>query len=221
MVEDHKDLAETIYDALEAKGYRVDYASDGVIGLELATTHPFDAIVLDIMLPRMDGYEVCKTLRSTHQIDTPVLMLTARDTLDDKLEGFGQGADDYLVKPFAMAELLVRLEALIKRKRGQMTNAQLSAGDVIIDPKTMAVTRQGESILLSPTGFNILRILMRESPGVVSRAALEQELWGDDLPDSDTLRSHLDTLRQLIDKPFENQVIHTIKGIGYKFEDAP
>lgn len=218
VIEDHRDLAETIYDALENAGYQVDYANDGVTGLALAVSHRFDAIVLDLMLPRMDGYEVCQALRSTHQLDTPVLMLTARDTLDEKLEGFDKGADDYLVKPFAMAELLARIGVLIKRKRGEMTNASLGVGDISIDPQTMTVLRQGKTITLSPTCFGILRILMRESPKVVSRVMLEQELWGDDLPDSDALRSHMYTLRKRVDKPFPSPLIHTIKGVGYKLD---
>ena len=220
VIEDHRDLAETIYDALDSAGYQVDYANDGITGLALAVSHHFDVIILDLMLPRMDGYEVCEALRSTHQIDTPVLMLTARDTLDEKLEGFDKGADDYLVKPFAMAELLARIGVLIKRKRGEITSASLGVGDVSIDLQTMTVLRQGKTITLSPICFSILRILMRESPKVVSRVALEQELWGEDLPDSDALRSHLYTLRKLVDKPFPSPLIHTIKGVGYKLDSV-
>ncbi|MEM7195440.1 MAG: response regulator transcription factor [Pseudomonadota bacterium] len=216
LVEDHRDLAQTVTMALETANYSVDYASDGALGLHLASTEIFDAIILDVMLPGQDGFTVCKRLREEFGVDTPVLMLTARDQLEDKLTGFKQGADDYLVKPFEMAELLARVDAMIKRHRGDMGAGRWNVGDLTLDINTMQASRQDQEIELSPTGFKILKILMRESPKVVSRDAMEHELWGDSTPDSDSLRSHVYTLRKAVDKPFDRPMIKTVKGVGLK-----
>ena len=218
LVEDHPDLAETVGDYLEAKGYSVDFAADGLLAMHLAVTEPFDAIVLDIMLPGLDGLEVCRRLRNDAQLTTPILMLTARDQLDDKLQGFDVGADDYLVKPFEMPELVARIDALIRRNRGLASS--YAVGDLTMDLDTMEVHRAGQEIKLSRTLFEILRILLRESPKVVPRDAIEQELWGDDLPDSDTLRSHLYNLRRAIDRPFDNSLIETLAGRGYRIRGS-
>jgi DNA-binding response OmpR family regulator len=214
LVEDHQELAGTVGDFLEARGYTVDYAADGLLALHLAATQPFDAIVLDLMLPGVDGITVCKRLRKDAQLTTPILMLTARDQLDDKLAGFDVGADDYLVKPFDLPELVARIEALMRRGRG--LTSTYSAGDLTIDLDTMQVHRAGVEIKLSRTLFDILRILLRESPKVVPREIIERELWGDDLPDSDTLRSHLYNLRRAVDKPFDFPMIETLAGRGYR-----
>ena len=220
LVEDHRDLAQTIIQFLESAGFTLDYAADGLLGLSLATQQTFDVIILDVMLPGIDGFTLCSQLRNTHGIDTPILILTARDELDDKLTGFQQGADDYLVKPFEMAELTARVTSLVKRKRGSMGSPTREIGDLILDTNTMTVNRMGQNISLSPTAFNILNILMRESPGVVTRETLENELWGDQTPDSDALRSHLYTLRKAVDKPFATEMIITIKGIGLKISSG-
>jgi DNA-binding response OmpR family regulator len=214
LVEDHRDLAETVGDFLESQGFTVDFAHDGLLALQLAGSERFDAIVLDIMLPGLDGIEVCRRLRKDLQLKTPVLMLTARDQLDDKLIGFDAGADDYLVKPFEMPELVARVEALVRRERG--VTSSYAVGELQLDLDTMEASRQEKPLKLSRTLFDILRILMRESPKVVTRDALEQELWGDDLPDSDTLRSHLYNLRQVVDKPFDEPIIETLPGRGYR-----
>ncbi len=214
LVEDHADLAETVGDYLEAKGYAVDFAGDGLLAMHLAVTQTFDAIVLDIMLPGLDGLEVCRRLRRDAQLTTPILMLTARDQLDDKLKGFDVGADDYLVKPFEMPELVARIEALIRRNRGLAST--YSVADLTMNLDTMEVYRGETEIKLSRTLFDILRILLRESPKVVPRDAIERELWGDDLPDSDTLRSHLYNLRRAVDRPFATPLIETLAGRGYR-----
>lgn len=216
IVEDHQDLAANIGDFLEAGGMTVDFAADGLTALQLCSQHRFDAIVLDIMMPGIDGYEVCLRIRDELQQDMPIIMLTARDTLDDKLTGFEQGADDYLIKPFEMKELEARLISHIRRHRGDMDTKSLTIADMVFEPKTMRVTRSGEAIKLSPIMLQILRILMRESPNLVTREKLEAEIWGEDTPDSDTLRSHLYNLRKLIDKPYQQHLLHTIPGIGYK-----
>jgi DNA-binding response OmpR family regulator len=219
LVEDHPELAATVGDYLEAKGYTVDFAGDGLLAMHLAVTEPFDAIILDVMLPGLDGIKVCQRLRKEAHLTTPILMLTARDQLQDKLAGFEVGADDYLVKPFAMPELVARLEALIRRGRG--IASVYTVGDLTMNLETMEVHRGGLEIKLSRTMFDILRILLRESPKVVPREMLERELWGDDLPDSDTLRSHLYNLRRAVDKPFDQPMVETLAGRGYRIRTAP
>jgi DNA-binding response OmpR family regulator len=215
LVEDHDDLAATIGAWLEDAGFACDYAADGSIALNLVTEHEYDAIVLDLMLPRVNGIRVAEKLRDDG-VATPILMLTARDQLDDKIEGFNAGADDYVVKPFETEELIARLRALIRRARGETGEGQLKVGDLVFDPRLMRVERSGERITLSPTAMRILKILMRESPRVVSREQIENELWGDTLPDSDTLRSHVYNLRKGIDRPFEHKLLHTVQGMGFK-----
>ena len=219
LVEDHRPLAQTTTSFLEAEGFDVDYAADGLAALTIASTNVYDAIILDLMLPKLDGYTICRELRTTSKIDTPILMLTARDTLEDKLKGFELGADDYLVKPFEQRELLARLHALIKRNRGEVSSKRIYISDLTLDTGTMQVWRSGQELALSPTGYRILRILMRESPKVVSRDAIEQELWGDAVPDSDVLRSHLYNLRQSVDLPYDVPLIQTVKGIGFKLAE--
>ncbi|MGB3622919.1 response regulator transcription factor [Ketobacter sp. MCCC 1A13808] len=216
LVEDHKPLAETVILYLENAGYTLDYSADGLSALHLATTNQYDAIVLDILLPGINGFEICHKLRAEALISTPILMLTARDQLEDKLRGFQNGADDYLVKPFDLPELDVRLQALIRRQRGELEQQTLQVGDLILNPRSMTATRQGRDLPLKPTGFRILKILMRESPAMVKREALERELWGDMIPDSDALRSHIYQLRKAIDKPFAQPMIQTYPGVGVK-----
>ncbi len=214
LVEDNQDLAATVGEYLEAGGYILDYAADGLTAMHLAVTEQYDAIVLDLNIPGIDGVEVCRRLRADAGLDTPVVMLTARDQLQDKITGFDVGADDYLVKPFDLAELEARIEANIRRAKGHAS--RLEVADLSLDLQTMEVVRDGQSIHLSKTLFEILKILMRESPKVVSREALEKELWGDDFPESDPLRSHLYVLRKLIDKPFAVPLLETAAGHGYR-----
>jgi len=215
LVEDHDDLAASIGDFLESLGFAMDFAADGAIALNLLEENPYDAIVLDLMLPKIDGIRVCERLRERGD-GTPILMLTARDHLDDKVAGFDAGADDYLVKPFEMEELSVRIKALIRRARGEMSDGAMRVGDLVFDPRTMRVERDGQRVNLSPTSVRILKVLMRESPRLVSREQLENELWGDLLPDSDTLRSHMYNLRKGVDRPFETKLLHTVQGMGFK-----
>ena len=221
IIEDHKDIAEMLYDFFERRDYELDYASDGRIGYNLASQNEYDVILLDLMLPEMDGLDVCRKLREESKVYTPILMLTARDTLQDKLIGLGVGADDYLVKPFEILELEARIKALMRR-RGQVSQQEvLQVADLQLDTGTLEVTRSDQSIYLSPIGLKILTILMKESPKVVSRNQLEHEIWGDILPDSDTLRSHMYNLRKQIDKPFDMQLLQTIQSRGYRIGDAP
>lgn len=216
IIEDDSDLAANLYDYLEAKGHTADAAGDGVTGLHLAITQDYDVIIMDINLPGMDGMTACGKLRREAGKQTPVLMLTARDTLDDKLAGFDSGADDYLVKPFALQELLARLTALGKRSRDKDAAQLLQVADLSFNPQTLEVKRAHQSISLTPTGLKILQLLMQNSPHVVTREKIEQALWQDSPPDSDALRAHMHTLRNAVDRPFAQRLIHTIHGIGFK-----
>lgn len=219
VIEDNQDIAANLGDYLEDRGHTVDFAADGVTGLHLAVVHEFDAIVLDLNLPGMDGLEVCRKLRNEARKQTPVLMLTARDTLDEKLTGLSAGADDYLTKPFAIQELEARLRALIRRERRQVGSEVLKVADLVLDPASLRATRGGTELQLSPIGLKLLTILMRESPRVVSRQEIEREIWGNSLPDSDTLRSHLYNLRKTIDKPYGKPLLHTVQSAGYRIAD--
>jgi DNA-binding response OmpR family regulator len=216
LIEDHKDIAEMVTAYLENRGFAVDYAADGITGLHLAVSNSYDAIILDLMLPGMDGIDICHKLRTEARLDTPVIMLTARDTLDDKITGLETGADDYLIKPFAIQELEARVRSIIRRHKGEVSKEILTIGDLTVDTATLSVTRAGKLLNTTPIGFKILTVLMRASPAVVSRRELERQVWGDILPDSDTLRSHLYNLRKVIDKPFDKQLLQTIQGSGYK-----
>ena len=219
LVEDNRSLSEMVGEYFEARGFGVDYAGDGVDGLRLATENSYDVVVLDLMLPRMDGIEVCRRLRSESKKSTPVLMLTARDTLSDKVTGLDAGADDYLVKPFAIQELEARVRALIRRERRQVSAEVQRIADLVLDTASLRVTRGGVELQLSPIGLRLLTILMRESPRVVTRRDIEREIWGDGLPDSDTLRSHLYNLRTAVDRPFDKQWLHTVQTAGYRIAD--
>ena len=215
LVEDHRQLAQTVLEFLEQEGASVDYAGDAHLARELLREHHYDMILLDVMLPGEDGYSLCQYLRKELTLTTPVIFMTARDQLDDKLEGFSRGGDDYIVKPFALPELLARIQAQVRRNRGEVAPHVLKVSDLELDPSRQEVRRQGQPVKLSPTAFRILRILMRESPRVVSREQLEQELWGDLVPDSDALRSHLYNLRKAIDKPFDQALLETLPGVGF------
>jgi DNA-binding response OmpR family regulator len=219
LIEDHRDIAESIVDFLEPRGYAVDYAADGITGLHLAVTHSYDVIVLDVMLPGVDGLAVCRKLREEARRDTPILMLTARDTLEDKITGLDAGADDYLVKPFEIRELEARLRSMVRRRRGATARETYTVGDLTLDLATLKVTRAGRPLSLTPIGIRLLTALMRASPRVVSREQLEREVWGDVPPDSDALRSHLYNLRKAIDRPFDRPLLHTIAAAGYRLAD--
>ena len=216
LVEDNADIAEMLCSYFEGRGFSMDYAADGLTGLHLAVKHSYDVIILDLMLPGMDGLSICEKLRRDARDSTPVIMLTARDTLDDKITGLSTGADDYLVKPFAIAELEARVMSQIRRSRGEVARDLLSVGDLIIDTSTMTVQRNGKPLNLTPIGFKILTTLMKASPAVVSRQELERKVWGDILPDSDTLRSHMYNLRKTVDRPFNTSLLKTVQSSGYQ-----
>jgi DNA-binding response OmpR family regulator len=215
LIEDSQDLAANICEHLEARGHVMDAAADGVTGLHLAVVNAYDAVILDVGLPGMDGFTLCRKLRQEAHSRVPVLMLTARDTLQDKLGGFGVGADDYLVKPFALQELEARLLALARRGQSS-AGAVLTVGDLSVNVDTLEARRAGVALHLTPTELKLLILLMRASPRVLSRREVEMAVWGDLPPESDALRSHVHALRAAVDKPFPVKLLHTRHGIGYQ-----
>ena len=221
VIEDNRNLVANLFDYFEARGHVLDAAPDGITGLHLAATQRYDAIVLDWMLPRLDGPEVLRRLREEHASQTPVIMLTARDELPDKIAGFRAGADDYLTKPFALPELEVRLQALQARVHGHRRSRVLQVEDLRMDLATLEVTRAGQPLHLYPACRKLLETLMQASPAAVTREKLEYALWGDDPPDGDMLRSHIYDLRRSVDGPFAVKLIQTLPRIGYRLAAAP
>jgi DNA-binding response OmpR family regulator len=219
IVEDNVDLCANMWDFLESRGHTLDAAHDGASGLNRATEHDYDVIVLDLSLPIIDGVEVCRRLRTEVGKSTPILILTARDTLEDKLDGFDSGADDYLVKPFSLQELEARLLALTRRAHPHVADNTLQVAGLTMNLDTLAVQRDGHPIKLTPMDMQILELLMRQTRRVISRRELEKLLWQDEPPDSDALRAHIHTLRCAIDKPFAPALIRTIHGVGYRLAE--
>jgi DNA-binding response OmpR family regulator len=220
IIEDDPTIAANLYDFLEARGHSIDAASDGVTGLHLAVAQTFDAIVLDIGLPGMDGLTLARKLREEAHIEVPILMLTARDTLDDKLEGFSRGADDYLVKPFSLKEVEARLVAMHRRNSGRVTTRMLEAGTLTLDPRTMTVMFSGNEVKLPPKCLRILELLMQEPGRVITRDEIERLVWGESQETSDTLRSHLHTLRRALTAAGGHDPVETLHGIGYRLRTA-
>lgn len=214
IIEDNPDIAGNIGDYLELHKHIVDFASDGIMGLQLATQQTFDVIILDINMPRMDGFEVCKRLRQDHQLDTPILMLTARDSLADKTTGFELGAWDYLIKPFELKELVMRINAL-KLRQTPNRSRTLHVGNLTLNLDTWQATREGKELNLHRASLKILEMLMRASPNTVPRQEIEFYLWGDHPPSSDPLRSHMHELRRELDKPFAKNMLTTMRGVGF------
>jgi DNA-binding response OmpR family regulator len=217
IIEDNRDLASNMFDFLETKGHVVDAAGDGITGMHLALVNQYDAIVLDLTLPGLDGITLCRKLREEGGKDTPVLMITARDSLDDKIAGLEAGADDYLVKPAELREIELRLRVLLRRS-GEHTQKQkkLVVEDLSLDPGTCSVRRGDKAIDLPPIPYKILEALMSRSPQVVNRDDIEHVVWGEGRPDSDSLRAHVHLLRDLIDKPFKRKLLRTMRGFGYQ-----
>jgi DNA-binding response OmpR family regulator len=218
LIEDNPDLVANVADFLDGRGHSLDIAYNGFAGLGFALENDYDALILDLTLPGIDGLEVCQRLRASGRT-LPILMLTARDGLEDKLEGFASGADDYLVKPFALRELEARLLALARRGQGGQAGTaaeRLRVADLELDLATRRLTRAGRPLELPPIPMRLLETLLRRAPGLVTRAELERAVWGDQPPDSDALRAHLHLLRQTIDKPFPRPLLHTVRGFGYR-----
>lgn len=216
VIEDNRDLVANLFGYFESRGHVLDAAPDGITGLHLALTQSYDAVILDWMLPRMDGPQVLRKLREDGHSNVPVVMLTARDELPDKLAGFRAGADDYLTKPFDLAELEVRLDALLTRIEGRARRRVLEVEDLRLDLDTLEASRAGHPLHLFPAGRKLLEALMRASPAVVTRDQLERTLWGDEPPDGDMLRSHVYELRREVDGPFPVKLIQTVPRTGYR-----
>ncbi|HIJ85630.1 MAG TPA: response regulator transcription factor [Magnetococcales bacterium] len=216
IVDDNQDMVANLVDFLESKGHTAEVAWDGFSGLHLAMTQTYDAILLDLILPGMDGFSLCQALRGEGGKDTPILMMTALAALDDKIRGLDLGADDYVVKPFALVEVETRLRALVRRAYGKTVNQSLRVGDLIFNPDTHTLFRGGKALSLSPIPMKILEILMRHYPAMVQRKDLESAIWGNFLRGSDTLRTHIHTLREVVDKPFSHPILKTIRGIGFQ-----
>ncbi len=217
LVEDDFDLAETVIDYLAIESISCDYASNGVAGLNLLNDKSYDVVLLDLNLPRLDGLTLCQKLRSGGN-DTPVLMLTARDQLDDKVAGFEAGTDDYLVKPFELRDLVVRIHALARRRSGQVQ--LLRCADLEMNLKEDDVIRAGRKINLSPIARQILEALLRVSPETVTKQKLIDTVWGDDPPDSNSLKVHMHHLRKAVDDGFDPPLIHTIPGRGFAIKEG-
>jgi DNA-binding response OmpR family regulator len=210
-VEDNRDLAESVLEYLALDGFECDYAAEGHLALQLLLKNRYDAIVLDVNIPHVDGLTLCQQLRDAG-IATPCLLLTARDSLDDKLRGFACGADDYLVKPFAMAELVVRLQALCRRHQHTHT---LKIDDLVLDLATHQASRSGKVLTLSAKEWTLLLALARKSPEVLSREQLEDLLWPNGAPSKDALKMMLYRLRQEVDGNKDAQpLLQTLRGVG-------
>ena len=214
LVEDDLDLAEAVADALSEVGHDVDHAYDGNAGLRMAVSETWDVVLLDLTLSGLDGVELCRRLRRTS--DVPLLMLTARDGLDDKVTGFRAGADDYLVKPFEIDELICRIEALRRRLDGHGASAALHFAGVVLDPATRTARRGDRPLRLHRAGFAILEVLLRAAPAIARREDLERAIWGDEAPEPDRLRSHVYLLRRALDLPGEEPLLATVHGEGYR-----
>nr|WP_090442512.1 response regulator transcription factor [Pseudomonas benzenivorans] len=222
IIEDNPDIVANLYEYFEPLGHQLDNARTGAAGLTRAAEQQFDVIVLDGRLPGIDGLEVCRRLREELHCSTPVLMLTARDTIHDKVAGLRAGADDYLVKPYSLIELEARLDALVRRAKPTVADQVLRFGQLQFDTGTYEVWRAGQPVDITPIGYKLLAALMRAAPRLVTREELEREVWRDEPPLSDALRSHIHALRQAIDKSFPEApaMLVTVPGIGYRLVDT-
>ena len=213
MVEDDKVIASQIAKALERENFKVEVAADGEEGLELALIGSYDLILLDIMLPKRDGWSICSELRREKQT-VPILMLTARDSVDDRIRGLEGGADDYLPKPFDVRELIARIHALLRRDKVHKTGS-ISIADLEIDTKGKTVKRAGRAINLTPREFELLEALARNEGRTLTRPAILENVWNNEESLENTVNFHLASLRKKVDEPFELKLIHTVHGIGY------
>lgn len=219
LIEDNKKIADIIFEYFEIKGITLDYAHNGQLGYDLAVKQFYDIIILDVMLPKMNGFEVCQKLRD-EGVETPILMLTARDAREDMLEGFTQGADDYLVKPFDLDILEARIKALVRRHKGNIAVKHLTFGKLKLDLEKHILYREGKEITLNPAQFTLLKLLIKRAPNIVNRQELMAALWQGEEPDGASLRNHIYQLRNTVDKPFEYFYIKTIAKVGYQLTEV-
>lgn len=214
LIEDNREIAGMLFDFFDYNGTELDYADNGEFGLKLALENTFDIIILDLMLPRLDGLSVCQRLREAGNT-TPILMLTALDSRTDELNGLTIGADDYLTKPFDLDILQARMQALVRRHSGQVANTTLTFADISIHTKSGKAYRQGKLLALTPSTYTILKLLVSQAPNLVTKEEIAYQLWGDQLPNQDVLRSHIYQLRSQLDKPFESQILKTQPKVGF------
>jgi DNA-binding response OmpR family regulator len=215
LVEDNLELATLVIEFLEEQGFIMDFALDGKQALSLTSSNRYELVLLDLNLPKVDGLEVCRQVKAA-DITLPVIMLTARDSIDDSLEGFAHGADDYITKPFDLRVLQARIDAVRHRYAQVPKSKGLSYNGLELVSATRSVTREGKEIKLTPITYTILEALLKRAPEPVSRGELEEAVYGDDPPDDDVLRYHIYHLRKLIDKPFDEPMLHTLAKQGYR-----
>jgi len=217
LVEDDSSLAGSLADFLSGYGYDVDFAFNGISGIELARRNDYAVIIMDVSMPMLDGLSACQQLRHEHGIDTPIIFLTARDALDDKIAGYRSGGDDYLVKPFEPEELVCRVEALRKRPAASHVT-DVTLGELTIHPSRLQVTYAGLALELHDSHIRLLVTLANAAPNIVSKKALETAIWPDETPNSSPLRNHVYRLRRLLGDRFDHEFIKTVHGKGYRIE---
>jgi len=220
LVEDDIKIASFIMKGLKAAGYAVDHAADGEEGLNLALTEPYDTAIVDIMLPRRDGLSLIEELRK-RKIHTPVIILSAKDSVDDRVKGLQTGGDDYLTKPFAFSELLARVQALIRRASGASEPTTLTAGDLSMNLLNREVRRKDKQIELQPMEFSLLEYLMRNAGRVVSKTMIMEHVWDYSFdPQTNVVEARICRLRDKVDRDFDRKLIHTIRGVGYVLKES-
>jgi two-component system OmpR family response regulator len=221
LVEDDAKIASFIVKGFKSEGFAIDHAADGEMGLHLALTEPYDAAIIDLMLPKLDGLSLIDQMRR-EKITTPVIILSARGSVDDRVKGLQTGGDDYLTKPFAFSELLARVQALIRRSSDVSEPTKLMVADVTINLITREVMRAGKTIELQPLEFSLLEYLMRNAGRVVSKTMIMEHVWDYYFdPQTNVVESRIYKLREKIDKGFSNKLIHTVRGVGYVLKEKP
>jgi len=219
VVEDDKKIASFVKKGMEAAGFAVDHAPDGEEGLHLALTESYDAAIIDLMLPKLDGLTLIENIRKD-RINTPIIILSAKGSIDDRVRGLQTGSDDYLTKPFAFSELLARVQALIRRSTGTSEPTTLSLGDLTMDLLAREIYRGGEKIELQPKEFSLLEYLMRNAGKVVSKTMIMEHVWDYHFdPQTNVVEARVSRLRDKIDKGFGDKLIHTVRGVGYVLKE--
>ncbi|TQV89561.1 response regulator transcription factor [Aliikangiella coralliicola] len=216
LIEDHANLAQNIFEYFEPKGYLLDWARNGLHGMELAKNQPYDLIILDVVMPKLDGFSVCNKIRNELALDTPIIFLTAKSQLVDKVTGLDLGGDDYLVKPFQLRELESRVKSVIRRYQKTESQSSLVIEDLTIDKDTRQVLRGNQALTLPPIAYKILCLLAANRHRITTFREIEDHIWGEDVPESSSLRTHVHTLRTAVDKPFKTALIHTVPRVGLK-----
>jgi two-component system OmpR family response regulator len=220
LVEDDIKIAQFVVNGLREAGFAVDHATDGEDGLHLALTEPYDLAIIDLMLPKLDGLTLIEQVRK-EKINTPVLILSAKRSVDDRVNGLKKGSDDYLVKPFAFAELLARVQALIRRSTLVNAPYELTVGDLTLDVHTRRVFRSDKEIMLQPLEFSLLEYLMRNAGRVISKTMIMEHVWDYNFsPQTNVVEARISYLRDKIDKNFDVKLIHKVRGVGYVLKEA-